>query len=99
MAVKKEFFMAIRLIQIVTSHPVTEELKRAIENLGVIDTWKMVDSELGLTRFSVLALIEETQSIVDILQTHFGLDVRIVIQEVEATVPKPEESKKENRDL
>ncbi len=87
--------MAIRQIQVVTSREVPDELEKAVRKLGVIDTWRMVDSEHGQTRVSVLALIENTQAVIDILQSNLGKDVRIVIQEVEATVPAPEEPKKE----
>ncbi len=85
--------MAIRQIKVITKRPVTEELETAISNSGAIDAWKSILSG-DLTEFSVIASLETTQAVVDTLQSHCGQDARIVIQEVEATVPKPEVVKK-----
>lgn len=86
--------MAVRLIKVITSVSILDELEKAIRDTGIIDVWKTVDLGKNITFLSILTQLSITQEIIDIVQTHLGKETRIIIQEVEATVPRHEEEEK-----
>jgi len=84
--------MPSRIIQVVIKKEFRQSLEEIIQNLKstLIDYWAQTDENNQVT-FSLLAPIENTQNILDALQTTLNLEKsgRIVILPVEATLPKP----------
>lgn len=84
--------MALRLVKTrlpVDSH---DEVLRELEEADILQSWA---TRVGDSSFDVEYLVESeaTEALVDALESRFGIagDFRIVIQEVEGTVPRPEE--------
>jgi uncharacterized hydrophobic protein (TIGR00341 family) len=87
--------MALRLIEIYHQRGKSEEIDFLLKDSPILDIWHDALPE-GETITKVLLKVENTESVLDILQDFFTKEhLRVVILPVEATLPRPEEPAKE----
>jgi len=91
--------MAVRIVQVITEERLGKSLESILKKLDVIDWWKAFDEE-GRTAYSMLIQLENTQSILDLLQTTYGTNAatRILVLPVEASLPKPVEKNHDEKE-
>ncbi len=89
--------MALRLIEVFHEGGKADEIKFLLQDINVIHIWHDQLPE-GETVTRILLAAENTESIIDTLQTYFVEDqTRIVILPVEATLPRPEKPEEEEK--
>jgi uncharacterized hydrophobic protein (TIGR00341 family) len=87
--------MALRLIEIFLPQKDEYRVRQALENQKVLDIWQERYTK-DLIHIKILVPTGETQDIVDLLEKHISRveGYRIFLVPVEATLPRPEPTKK-----
>ncbi len=92
--------MSLRLIEIYHKQGKADEIDFLIKDIPVLETWHdhLTDNNESVTK--ILIKSENTESVLDTLQSFFSKDktLRIIILPVEATLPRPEEPEGEQKE-
>lgn len=86
--------MTLRLIEMTTKNPVDITEPDLKKNIEIIDFWSETFED-GVYIFKILAKTESTESVLEILEKKWGKNegFRVVVHEIEATLPLPDEDK------
>ena len=87
--------MALRMIEIYLFGGGAEWIEKILEDVPLIGVWEQTSSD-DLTTVKVLLQVEDTETVLDELEKHYGASggFRVVLLPVEATLPRPEPPEK-----
>lgn len=97
---EENFFMTLRIVEITGPDEDTEQIHALAEKHNAIDSWHTAKNKDGRRTFRILINLDHQQDLTDAVQNMMTgkENWRIIIQPVDATIPRPEEPEAEQND-